>query len=472
MTTQEDTEAELPDQAALDAQYEPIQSFDEWASLTVDHEIWDRQYQILERLRTELSEDDLNRAIEIATRVAAVDTGAIEGLYETDRGLTITIAVQHAGWETEMRSREERMPDFFKAQLAAFDLASEVAASREPVTQVWIRQLHEVVTRPQAEYDARTTEGWIQKPLPKGEYKTDPNHVELKDGSIHAYAPVTDTPAEMERLVDELGSVPFSQAHPVLQAAYVHYSFVCIHPFADGNGRVSRSLASVFLRRSSLIPLLIWADQRVEYFEALAAADLGNHQRFVDFAFDRSVDAFTFIANQLGPSPEEELTKLGELYRSYGGLTFRELNAKAAQIRDHVVETIGSLIGDWTLPPEVSIDVNQRRGGFPVQGPGFRHPTGGELTGEVIVTSSAPANASERVSFHIAVSADENARYAFRLESRDDVAAPVPLRLSDVHPEIAPSVTTQFQAFGKRLIGDTLVSVNKAARVARQNAGL
>lgn len=30
----------------------------------------------------------------------------------------------------------------------------------------------------------------------------------------------------------------FVKAHPVLQAAWAHFAFVAVHPFADGNGRV------------------------------------------------------------------------------------------------------------------------------------------------------------------------------------------------------------------------------------------
>src|SRR5438876_1237932 len=82
-------------------------------------------------------------------------------------------------------------------------------------------------------------------------------HVQLPDGSLHVYAPVDQTRDEMARLVRELNSGEFAGAHPIIQAAYAHHAFVSIHPFSDGNGRVARALASVYLYRSARIPLLL-----------------------------------------------------------------------------------------------------------------------------------------------------------------------------------------------------------------------
>ena len=65
----------------------------------------------------------------------------------------------------------------------------------------------------------------------------------------------------------------FEQAHPVLRTAYAHYALVVVHPFADLNGRAARALASTFLLQAQQIPLVIFADQRNEYLDALTAAD-------------------------------------------------------------------------------------------------------------------------------------------------------------------------------------------------------
>lgn len=113
--------------------------------------------------------------------------------------------------------------------------------------------------------------------LPRGTYKNHPNSpFNFEREEMHGYAPVADTQPEMHRLVETLNEYEFSTLDPVSQAAYAHYAFVCIHPFADGNGRVARALASTFLYRNPGIPLVIFADQKSDYIAALEAADKGQ----------------------------------------------------------------------------------------------------------------------------------------------------------------------------------------------------
>ena len=117
----------------------------------------------------------------------------------------------------------------------------------------------------------------------KGQYKQHPNHVLPPDGSLHSYAPVLETQMEMQRFVGELNTDGFRTAHPALQAAYAHHAFVWIHPFADGNGRVARALASIFTLRTDSIPLLILLEHKAEYLTALREADRGQRQPVVNF---------------------------------------------------------------------------------------------------------------------------------------------------------------------------------------------
>lgn len=135
--------------------------------------------------------------------------------------------------------------------------------------------------------------------LPKGEYKQDANGPTRSDGSVHAYAPVDETVPEMTRLIDQLRSEEFEAAHPVAQAAYAQYAFVCIHPFADGNGRVARALASVYLYRSPGVPLVIYQDQRANYIDALEAADRGQFHTLMRFIAERVVDSVNVIDAEL-----------------------------------------------------------------------------------------------------------------------------------------------------------------------------
>ncbi len=122
-----------------------------------------------------------------------------------------------------------------------------------------------------------------------------PNHVRTRKGTNHSYAPVDVTPAEMARLTAELRTEAFLSAHPIVQAAYAHYSLVVVHPFADGNGRVARALASAFTYRAISMPIVILSEQRDSYLRSLEISDSGDYQAFVDFMLARSLDTIGLV---------------------------------------------------------------------------------------------------------------------------------------------------------------------------------
>lgn len=59
--------------------------------------------------------------------------------------------------------------------------------------------------------------------------------------------PSTEVPFQMEALFEFINQKDKSEIHPVLRAGIVHYEFVRIHPFIDGNGRVARALSTLIL---------------------------------------------------------------------------------------------------------------------------------------------------------------------------------------------------------------------------------
>ena len=64
---------------------------------------------------------------------------------------------------------------------------------------------------------------------------------------VHYEAPASaDVPAEMERLIRWCNNANLS---PFIMAAVAHLWFVTVHPFDDGNGRISRTLADMLLAR-------------------------------------------------------------------------------------------------------------------------------------------------------------------------------------------------------------------------------
>jgi Fic family protein len=65
-----------------------------------------------------------------------------------------------------------------------------------------------------------------------------------------------------------------ARLHPVELAALVHLKFVTIHPFADGNGRVSRLMMNFVLNRTGYPMLNIPYEGRNSYYGALERAQL------------------------------------------------------------------------------------------------------------------------------------------------------------------------------------------------------
>ena len=59
-------------------------------------------------------------------------------------------------------------------------------------------------------------------------------------------------------------------------AAWLHHRFVQIHPFADGNGRVTRALDTWRPVQHDYLPIVVTRDDRNDYFDALEAADDGD----------------------------------------------------------------------------------------------------------------------------------------------------------------------------------------------------
>jgi Fic family protein len=97
---------------------------------------------------------------------------------------------------------------------------------------------------------------------------------------VHYEAPASaDVPAEMERLIAWCNS---AQQSPFIMAAVAHLWLVTIHPFDDGNGRISRTLADMFLSRLDEDSARYYSmsaeinRQKKSYYEILERTQKGN----------------------------------------------------------------------------------------------------------------------------------------------------------------------------------------------------
>lgn len=95
----------------------------------------------------------------------------------------------------------------------------------------------------------------------------------------------------LEKLLSELFEWLYkdaTQLHPVLTASILHFEFVSIHPFSDGNGRVTRLLTMLYLSQRGygfkdvLVPDIYYLEHRLEYYNALNQAKTYAEQRIAD----------------------------------------------------------------------------------------------------------------------------------------------------------------------------------------------
>lgn len=79
-----------------------------------------------------------------------------------------------------------------------------------------------------------------------------------------------------------------SKVHPVELAALVHLKFVAVHPFSDGNGRISRVMINFVLNRRGYPMLNIPYEGRSSYYNALERAQVsGDENIFLQWFFKR-----------------------------------------------------------------------------------------------------------------------------------------------------------------------------------------
>jgi Fic family protein len=463
-----------PTPGQLDALYQPFPSFERWASTGVDAVLWGDFLARFEAVRREVTDEELDAAVDMVVRAAAFDTGAIEGLYETNRGITYSVAVQSAAWETELASAGAQTDSFFAAQLAAYELILDAATRRVPIVEAWLRGLHAEITAAQNGYQVLTAAGWQTHVLPKGEYKREPNHVRTASGRWHAFAPVKDTAAEVRRLAAELATAEFAGAHPVLQAAYAHYCIVAVHPFADGNGRLARALASVYLYRAARIPFLVYADQRLDYYRALGAADGGDPGPFVDFVFDRGLDALAILTDRLRSARAAggHADRLRALHRRPGGFSDEDVQTVGHRVAERLRTEVQRILAGAEVQPDVTVGFDGvGRITSPFRDLAYRPLA--ERGAFALRLDSRRPKARVESEVHVGVAEDREARFTFcvvdHVVGRDSRATPpLRLRLSDVHPEFSRAAAERMAGWCALLVDSRLGELGREIKALEE----
>ncbi len=176
-------------------------------------------------------------------------------------------------------------------------LMDVIKGTEIPLTEHLIRHLHKTILSEELEVDAVTSDGKPTKRIIKsGMYKTVPNHVKTKSGLMFYFTTPEDTPSQMSDLMlwynKELDE---SKNHPLIIASLFHYKFVRIHPFDDGNGRMSRLIMNLILMKFGYPPVIIPVDIKDDYYNALQYADADDFEKFIVFIGERLIESLNLV---------------------------------------------------------------------------------------------------------------------------------------------------------------------------------
>ena len=204
-------------------------------------------------------------------------------------------------------SRPMRDYEEMKAHDVAFQKIKEWATDTEtPLTEQDIKNLNQIILVQPFWKDAITPDGQpTRRQIMVGSYKTEPNSVRLPNGELFEYTAPQEVPIRMQELMEWYRDEQ-TALHPITLAAMFHYKFVCIHPFDDGNGRVSRLLMNYILLAHKLPPVVIKSSDKQNYLHALHLADIGQYEAFIRYIAEQVVSSLEMaIKAAKGESIEE-----------------------------------------------------------------------------------------------------------------------------------------------------------------------
>ena len=212
--------------------------------------------------------EELNKLVEIAKIQSIETSNAIEGIVTTN-----TRVKQLVQEKTTPRNRDEQ-------EIAGYrDVLNIIHESFDaiPLTQNYILQLHNILMR-------RTN-----NPM-GGRTKNVQNYISASYPDRHTevlFTPLApyETPEALDRICAEYNRVIGNyEVEPLIVIPVFIYDFLCIHPFNDGNGRMSRLLTTLLLYRSGFyVGKYISLEAQIAknkdlYYDALGRSQDGWHE--------------------------------------------------------------------------------------------------------------------------------------------------------------------------------------------------
>ena len=166
-------------------------------------------------------------------------------------------------------------------QKLCYEFLKHKIADRAPITVELVLETHAILAS--GTYDERSFVGRGERP---GAFKVH----DYVTGREEVGAMPEDVPGDVEALIAEVAG--YKDGDTLKVAAYFHARFEYIHPFADGNGRVGRTLLNYFLMIRDHPPLIIYDEDKAEYYTALEvydkAGDIGPMYDFLRWQTERT----------------------------------------------------------------------------------------------------------------------------------------------------------------------------------------
>lgn len=147
-------------------------------------------------------------------------------------------------------------------QKLCYDFLKPRILAREPITIELVKETHAILTA--GTYDETR---YIQQGERPGAFK--------KHDYVTGIEEVGSLPEDVEHDMQELLATlqELAGKDPLKTATYFHVRFEYIHPFADGNGRVGRTLLNYLLMTRDHPPLIVYDEDKRDYYAALEQYD-------------------------------------------------------------------------------------------------------------------------------------------------------------------------------------------------------
>ena len=208
------------------------------------------------------NDEDLRLALDSYCILFAYNSGAIENdkiTYHDTR--EIFKNGQILNYTGELRTLFE-----ISNQKTCYEYLLPKIIRKEPITETLIKKVHELLTN--GTYDERRYN--INKERP-GEYK---KH-DYITGMNEVGSSVQKVKEDIEHLINEITTSEKNKndENILITVAFLHNVLEEIHPFADGNGRVGRTLMNYYLMTHGLPPIIIYNEDKKYYYAALEKFD-------------------------------------------------------------------------------------------------------------------------------------------------------------------------------------------------------